>query len=118
MTIERVLIVGLGSIGQRHLRLARQLLPGADIRVLRRQPSAELPEFADGCFSELNDAIQFAPQLAVIANPASFHVPVATALANVGTNLLIEKPLAAELEGVDELLTCCKKKSSGSSDRI
>lgn len=110
MVIDRVLIVGLGSIGRRHLRLARQLLPSADIRVLRHQPSKDLPEFANGCFSELNKAISFAPQLAVIASPASFHLPVAIALANVGANLLIEKPLASELEGVEELLACCQLK--------
>jgi predicted dehydrogenase len=110
MTIDRVLIVGLGSIGQRHLRLARQLLPSADIRILRHHPSKEIPEFANGCFSELNEAISFAPQLAVIASPASFHLPAAIALAKVGVNLLIEKPLASELEGVEELLACCQLK--------
>jgi predicted dehydrogenase len=110
MTIDRVLIVGLGSIGQRHLRLARQLLPSADIRVLRHQPSKDLPEFANGCFSELNEAISFAPQLAVIASPASFHLPVANALAKVGTHLLVEKPLSSELKGVDELIAFCQLK--------
>lgn len=110
MAVDRVLIVGLGSIGRRHLRLARQLLPSADIRVLRHQPSNELPEFSDGCFSQLNEAIDFAPQLAVIASPASFHLPVAIALANAGTNLLVEKPLASDLEGVEELIACCQSK--------
>lgn len=110
MTIDRVLIVGLGSIGKRHLRLARQLLPSADIRVLRHQPSNELPEFADGCFSQLHEAIEFAPQLAVIASPASTHLPVAIALANAETNLLVEKPLASESERVEELIACCLSK--------
>lgn len=110
MTIDRVLIVGLGSIGRRHLRLARQLLPSADIRVLRHRPSNELPEFADGCFSLLNEAIDFLPQLAVIASPASLHLPVAIALAKSGTNLLVEKPLASGLERVEELIACCQSK--------
>lgn len=110
MTIDRVLIVGLGSIGQRHLRLARMLLPQADIRVLRHQPCKDLPEFTNGCFSHLDEAISFAPQFAVIASPASFHLPTAMALANVGTHLLIEKPLASELEGIKELLACCQSR--------
>ena len=107
MIIDRVLIVGLGSIGQRHLRLARILLPQADIRVLRHQPCKDLPEFANGCFSQLNEALAFAPQLAVIASPASFHLPVANALATVGKHLLVEKPLASELTGVEEFIACC-----------
>ena len=34
--ISRILIVGFGSIGKRHLRLARKLLPFAEIAVLRQ----------------------------------------------------------------------------------
>jgi hypothetical protein len=48
MAIDSVLIVGLDSIGQRRLRLSRQLLPSADIRVLRHQPSKDLKELANG----------------------------------------------------------------------
>ena len=75
--ISRVLIVGLGSIGKRHLRLARELLPNADVRVLRHQVCDSVPEHANGCFSSLEDAIAFAPQLAVIASPATFHIDAA-----------------------------------------
>jgi len=74
---NRVLIVGLGSIGTRHLRLARELLPNADIRVLRHQECDSIPVYANGCFSKLEEAIEFAPQLAVIASPASSHSEVA-----------------------------------------
>lgn len=111
MKVDRVLIVGLGSIGQRHLRLARQLLPSADIRVLRHQHCENIPVLADGCFSKLEDAIKFLPQVTVIANPASLHLHVAIALANAGSHLLVEKPLASELVGVNELLECCKARN-------
>ena len=42
--IKRVLIVGLGSIGKRHLRLARQFLPHAEIAVLRHKVDLVIPE--------------------------------------------------------------------------
>jgi predicted dehydrogenase len=106
--INRILIVGLGSIGIRHLRLARELNPGAEIRVLRRQQAAVVPESADGVCSRLEQAIEFAPQLSVIANPAPFHVSVALPLARAGSHLLIEKPLAvsaAEIPPLLELVT-------------
>lgn len=106
--IQRVLIVGYGSIGQRHLRLARELLPDADIRVLRHQPANEVPEFSNGIFSHIEDATAFAPQIAVIANPAPYHVPVAQALAEIGVHLLIEKPLSHALNGVTDLIKTCK----------
>lgn len=108
--INRVLIVGLGSIGKRHLRLARELLPAADIRVLRHQSTNEIPEFANGCFFAIEDALAFLPHIAVIASPAPFHLVTAQALAAAGVHLLIEKPLSTSLDGVTQLLEICKEK--------
>ena len=112
MLINRVLIVGLGSIGKRHLRLARELLPSADIRVLRHQVCDSIPEQANGCFSSLEQAIDFAPQVAVIASPATLHLSVAQPLAQMGVHLLVEKPLSATLEGVRQLLEACHEQKS------
>lgn len=109
--INRLLIVGLGSIGARHLRIARTLLPEADIRVLRREAASVVPEFANGCFSSIDDAVDFRPELSVIANPAPFHMQVAVPLAAVGSHLLIEKPLAASLRDLDPFLPALKEKS-------
>ena len=102
--IERVLIVGQGSIGQRHLRILRENLPQADIRVLRHRPGSGVSELANGVYHDLADACTFAPQVAIIANPAPFHLQVATALVAVGSHLLIEKPLSHDLAGVEALL--------------
>lgn len=112
MLINRILIVGLGSIGKRHLRLARELLPNADIRVLRHQECDSIPEHANGCFSVLEQAIDFAPQLAVIASPATFHLSAAQPLAQAGVHLLIEKPLSASLDGVPQLLEICREQGT------
>lgn len=102
--IDRILIVGLGSIGQRHLRLARELLPKAQIAVLRHQKHQTLPEHADHCYSSMVEALAFEPQIAVIANPATFHIDAARRLAEAGVHLLIEKPLSASTDGIAELL--------------
>jgi predicted dehydrogenase len=110
--INRILIVGLGSIGQRHLRLTRELLPMADIRVLRHQAGSAVPASANGGFSRIDDAIAFAPQIAVIASPAPFHVATAQALAEVGVHLLIEKPLSASLDGIAQLLKTCHQQAT------
>jgi len=107
--INRILIVGLGSIGQRHLRLARELFPTADIRVLRHQTGSVVPDNANGSFRHLDEAIAFVPQIAIIASPATFHIATAQALAESGVHLLIEKPLSASLDGVAQLLLTCKQ---------
>ena len=110
--IDRILIVGLGSIGKRHLRLARELLPDGDIRVLRRQECVSIPENSNGCFSNLETAIAFEPQLAVIASPATFHIDAAQPLAQAGVHLLVEKPLSAALDGVKQLLETCREQKT------
>jgi predicted dehydrogenase len=109
MPLERILIVGLGSIGSRHLRLARQLLPDADIRILRHRPQRPIPDLANGVFFRINDAVNFAPQLSVIANPAPFHLSVSIELAKAGSHLLVEKPLSHSLDGVPQLLKTCRE---------
>ena len=106
--INRILIVGYGSIGKRHLRLARQFFPNADILLLRHQASSDVPELANGCMANIDDAIAFAPQLAVIANPAPYHLHVAQALAQIGVHLLIEKPLSDTTASVAQLLQTCQ----------
>jgi predicted dehydrogenase len=110
LLIERILIVGLGSIGRRHLRIARELMPDADIRVLRHQKTTEAPEFSDGYFFSLAEAIAFMPQIAIIANPSPFHISIAQGLAEAGIHMLIEKPLSNSLDGVKHLLETCHAK--------
>jgi predicted dehydrogenase len=109
--INRILIVGYGSIGKRHLRLMRELVPNADIRVLRHEKTYEIPEFSNGCFFSIDEAIAFGPQVAIIASPAPFHIPTAMSLASVGVHLLVEKPLSSSLNGVLDLIKLCKKKN-------
>jgi predicted dehydrogenase len=112
LLIDRVLIVGLGSIGQRHLRLARELLPEADIQVLRHKVCDSVPEYANGCFFSLEQAISFAPQIAIIASPATFHMDTALPLARAGVHLLVEKPLSATPAAVTPLLAACRQQGT------
>ena len=110
--INRILIVGLGSIGTRHLRTARKLFPDADLRVLRHLECVSIPEYDDGCFSSMEHAVDFLPQIAVIACPAPFHIGAAQHLAEAGVNLLIEKPLSSSIEGVAQLNETCQKQGT------
>ncbi len=109
--ITRLLIVGLGSIGKRHLKIANELLPNAKIAVLRHVSCNELPDLKiDSCFTNTEDALNFKPEAAIIANPASHHIEIAMLLANAGIHLLIEKPIAHNLHGVAELVELCQKR--------
>lgn len=110
--ISRILIVGSGSAGTRHLKLAREHFPNSQIKVLSHEARSRIPEFSDGHYSNESEAIQFAPQIAIIANPSTFHVPVAQELAQIEAHLLIEKPLSSSLEGVANLIQTCKERKS------
>jgi len=108
--VHRALVAGLGSIGTRHLRLLREALPDAEILVLRHSECVEPLPHAAGCTTSLEEACRFEPQVAIIASPAPFHLLAANALAEQGTHLLIEKPLADSTAGVGAFLEKCTQK--------
>lgn len=111
--ITRVLIIGSGSIGQRHLRIARELLPAAHIKVLKRKTTS-LPADTDigDVFFTLEQGLAFKPEIVVVANPATFHLKMAIPFAEIGSHLLIEKPLATDLKGIDDLLATIARSGS------
>jgi predicted dehydrogenase len=108
--LERLLIVGLGSIGTRHARLVRELVPGLQIVVLRHRSCGDMNEPGiDHCVTSLDEALRFRPQAAVVANPATHHLDVALPLARAGVHLLVEKPISSTAEGVGELIEVCRR---------
>lgn len=108
MKIERLLIVGYGSIGKRHVRLARELIPDVKIILLRHSKCDDLQNTdIDICVTSLEEALKHQPQAAIVANPASHHLQVALSLAKAGIHLLIEKPIANTVNGLSELIDIC-----------
>lgn len=115
----RVLFVGLGSIGQRHLRNLWRLTDGQveilAVRQTRSAPvlTADMQVDSNGdlegtygieCFDDLDAAMARSPDVVFVTNPSGLHVPTALAAARGGAHLFIEKPLSASTDGVDELL--------------
>jgi len=108
----RILIVGLGSIGRRHLANLRKIDPSAQITVWHQTPkSNHVSEFlpVDRVVYRVEDALVAKPEAALIASPASLHVETALVLARQGVHLFIEKPLSNSLKGVEELLQLCRQ---------
>lgn len=111
---HRVLIIGVGSIGERHLRcfLATQRVDAAFVEInpqLRETISTRYGNVTG--FASLDAAIQATSDggvpfdAAVICTPAPFHLPQANQLLRAGMHLLIEKPLSVGLQGVTEVQT-------------
>lgn len=102
------LIVGLGSIGKRHLNNIMRLEPDAHITVWhtssQKKDDALLKKPHVRSVHSFEDALNPKPDVGLITNPASDHIAVAKKLAFKGIDLFIEKPLSSTLDGVDELI--------------
>ncbi|HBH54344.1 MAG TPA: hypothetical protein DDY91_20865, partial [Planctomycetaceae bacterium] len=104
-----VLVIGVGSIGERHTRCfqntGRARVSITEINPTLRQTIAQrysVPEFPT-----LEAALQTPPDVAVVCTPAPFHVPMTRQLIAAGVHVLIEKPLGTTEAGLPELMTEC-----------
>jgi len=109
--MERILIVGFGSMGKTHLEIARKLFPNSKIFIYRHKKNDFAPDLADKCIYSISEIRRFKPQFSVIANPASHHLDFAKLLINVNSKVLIEKPISDSLAGVKELINLTNMKS-------
>jgi predicted dehydrogenase len=106
MRVNRLAIIGLGSIGRRHLRLVSEIRPDIEIIVVRSGHgySCREEKEATKIVYSINEAIQEGIQAAIISSPTTLHLKQSLELAKNGVHLLIEKPLSHTLDKVDELL--------------
>ena len=121
----KVLFIGLGSIGQRHLRNL-QSIAGDDLEVIayRERNSTQVitdqlvvedgtdvqSRYGLTVFNTLAEALAQKPSVAFICNPTSMHLATARAAAEYGCHLFIEKALSDSLDGVQELITLAEEK--------
>lgn len=102
-----VLVIGCGSIGERHVRTflatGRVGVIACDNRpAIREQMTAtyKVEAVADWAPVLQNPAVTSV----VIATPATSHVEIATRCLDAGRHVLIEKPLSLDLKGIDQLV--------------
>ncbi len=111
MDKQPVLIAGLGSIGQRHLRNLLSL--GCRDIVLYRRDKGASPEgnkYPIPVEHELDAAFSHHPKAVIISNPTALHIPVALAAARAGCHIFIEKPVSHNLDGFGRLMREIKKR--------
>lgn len=101
----KILVIGGGSIGERHLRCflktGRAEVSLCEVRPEIRQRIAGEYEIA-GAYESLESALLEHFDAAVVCTPAHLHIPMARMLADQKLALLIEKPLSITMEGVEE----------------
>jgi len=114
----KVLFVGLGGVGQRHLRILKEVMPEVKISAVRhRGRSHEITDtlqldsdvnieekYDIKVYSSIKEAVIDKPDFAIVANPTSLHVETASELVKNKIPVLLEKPISNTDAGVDDLV--------------
>jgi predicted dehydrogenase len=107
----KILVVGFGSIGKRHVNNLLSI-PNIEIIICTNRNNVD-DKLKNTCkfFESLNDCINEKPVAAIISNVTSLHIQTALKLASAGLHLFIEKPLSNNLENIEKLsnIVCDKK---------
>lgn len=108
----KILLIGLGSIGSRHLsNLIR--LGYKDVILYRTEKSVmkDMRKFSSfRVYHNIVEALDQKPKAAIIANPTSLHIEAALKCASAGCDLFIEKPLSHNLAQLKKLESIAKRK--------
>ena len=106
MIINRLAIIGLGSIGKRHLRLIAEIRPDIEIIVMRSGHGSVCKEeqLATKIVHSVDEVVNEGVQAAIVSSPATLHLEQSLELAKRGVHLLIEKPISHTSDRVNELL--------------
>lgn len=121
----KVLMIGLGSIGQRHLRNIRRLYGDSaeiiayrvrglkttfsDTMQIRENVDME-KEYNIRTFTDVSEALAQKPDVAFICNITSAHIPCALEAARASCHLFLEKPISNTLEGIEDLIKIIDEK--------
>ena len=114
----KALFVGLGSIGQRHLRNLIKLRPDIELLAVRSSRSAPVlsntnqiindvslqSQYGVQEFDSLDEALNHNPDIVFVTNPTSMHIDVAKQAINSGAFVFMEKPISHNYDGVEELI--------------
>ena len=102
----KVLIIGLGSIGKRHLgNLVKLGVESTDITIVepREDRQAQCEQLGvEQIYESIDLALkQGKYDLGIICSPTNLHIDQGVALASHGVNIFMEKPLSNDSEGLD-----------------
>ena len=102
-----VLVIGCGSIGERHLRCF-QATTRANVTACESNPallSTMAKRYGVPTAPDWEAALACGGHtVAIICTPAPLHVPMSRRALELGVHVLVEKPLSHSLAGIDELV--------------
>jgi len=106
------LVIGCGSIGQRHISNLKALgvkgIVAFDPQADRRSEIENL--LGVSTVESLESGWAKQPDVALIAAPTNLHMALALEAANHGCHLFVEKPLGDRLDGAEELISIIQQR--------
>ncbi|MBW1713879.1 MAG: Gfo/Idh/MocA family oxidoreductase, partial [Deltaproteobacteria bacterium] len=105
--MNKLLVIGCGSIGRRHIENFKaagvEQVAGVDARPDRLE-QLKTQFGLKGLYQDYRQALEAESfEAVVVATPPPSHVEIALAAARQGCHLFIEKPLADSAAGLDDL---------------
>lgn len=110
--LDSILVVGLGSIGKRHLKniLALGYRNVSGVEPDKKTAAAIKKEFSIPIYDSLKEGLKNAkPDAVFVCSPTHLHISNAAAALRAGAHVFIEKPLSVNLKGVDNLIRSANK---------
>jgi len=103
---KRILYIGLGGAGQRHLRIIKKILPEAICFAFRARNKTPLlnsdfsvntnitleEKYGINIYNDLDEAYLNKPDLVIISTPTSMHYEHIKRASNEGAAIIVEKP--------------------------
>ena len=99
----KILIIGYGSIGKRHISNLTKIGKVKTIVLTKRKKDDFLKKNNCHVFSKLEDCLNENPDAAIICNETSLHLKIAIKLVKNNIHIFIEKPLSNSLVGINQL---------------
>jgi predicted dehydrogenase len=107
---KTILIIGAGSIGERHIRNLWSLgYHKLYVYRQRNNPFRDIQDAEVEVLTDWEDVTRIQPFAAFITSPTSQHLTQATLCAKMGMHILVEKPLSHTLNGIDLLINVVKE---------
>ena len=118
----KILFVGLGSIGQRHLQNIKKIFPKSFLYALRKKNKSLVIKntkliknkklektFNLKIINNYNQAKRLKPDLVLICNPTNLHFRDTNFFVQNKINVFVEKPIIANLNKIKKLISKIKK---------
>jgi len=106
----KILIIGFGSIGKRHLQNISSNFNTQLIVYTKRKDLGKLEKKNFIITDSLKHALSYNPDIAFVTNETSLHIDIATKLAKHGVHLFLEKPLSNSMRNVKKLRSLISSK--------